>query len=76
MTADVDLSEAGERMFPGVKTLQSQAEQLEQEIRGEAREPDGCVTLDFLPSIGLGTARVVRLGRLARTGANAQSAHS
>ncbi|MFM2348100.1 MAG: hypothetical protein RL654_2853 [Pseudomonadota bacterium] len=47
----VELSEVGERLFPRVKTLLSDAEQLEKEIRGEAREPAGRVTLGFLPSI-------------------------
>jgi len=41
----------GERLFPRVKALLSDAEQLEGEIRGEAREPTGRVTLGFLPSI-------------------------
>lgn len=47
----VELSEVGERLFPRVKTLLSDAEQLEQEIRGQAREPMGRVTVGFLPSI-------------------------
>jgi len=47
----VELSEVGERLFTRVKTLLSDAEQLEAEIRGEAREPAGRVTLGFLPSI-------------------------
>lgn len=47
----VELSEVGERLFPRVKALLSDAEQLEREIRGEAREPAGRVTLGFLPSI-------------------------
>jgi DNA-binding transcriptional LysR family regulator len=45
------LSEVGERLFPRVKALLSDAEQLDKEIRGEAREPAGRVTLGFLPSI-------------------------
>jgi DNA-binding transcriptional LysR family regulator len=47
----VELSEVGARLFPRVKALLSDAEQLEKEIRGEAREPVGRVTLGFLPSI-------------------------
>jgi DNA-binding transcriptional LysR family regulator len=47
----VELSEVGARLFPRVKALLQDAEQLEQEIRGEAREPVGRVTLGFLPSI-------------------------
>ena len=47
----VELSEVGERLFPRVKALLFDAEQLEQEIHGEAREPAGRVTLGFLPSI-------------------------
>jgi len=47
----VELSEVGERLFPRVRALLSDAEQLEKEIRGEAREPVGRVTLGFLPSI-------------------------
>lgn len=47
----VELSEVGERLFPRVKALLADAEQLEQEIRGQAREPVGRVTLGFLPSI-------------------------
>ena len=47
----VELSEVGTRLFPRVKALLSDAEQLEKEIRGEAREPVGRVTLGFLPSI-------------------------
>lgn len=47
----VELSEVGERLFPRVKALLSDAEHLEKEIRGEAREPVGRVTLGFLPSI-------------------------
>lgn len=47
----VELSEVGMRLFPRVKALLSDAELLEQEILGEAREPAGRVTLGFLPSI-------------------------
>lgn len=49
----VELSEVGATLFPQVKTLLADAERLEQEIRGEAREPSGRVTLGVLPSIGL-----------------------
>lgn len=48
----VELSEVGQRIFPQVKTLLEDAERLEQEILGEAREPAGRVTLGILPSIG------------------------
>jgi LysR family nitrogen assimilation transcriptional regulator len=37
----VQLSEVGQRLFPHVKALLCDAEQLELEIRGEAREPTG-----------------------------------
>ncbi len=47
----VELSEVGERLFPQVKALLTDAQQLENEIRGEAREPTGRVTLGSLPSI-------------------------
>ncbi len=47
----VELSEVGQRLFPQVKTLLADAQRLEGEIRGEAREPTGRVTLGFLPSI-------------------------
>lgn len=47
----VTLSDVGQRIFPHVKNLLSDAEQLEVEIRGEAREPAGRVTLGSLPSI-------------------------
>jgi LysR family transcriptional regulator, nitrogen assimilation regulatory protein len=47
----VELSEVGQRLFNKVKALLSNAEELEREIRGEAREPTGRVTLGFLPSI-------------------------
>jgi len=49
----VELSETGARLFPQVKALLSDAERLENEIRGEAREPSGRVTLGLLPSIAL-----------------------
>lgn len=49
----VELSETGSRLFPQVKALLADAERLEQEIRGEAREPAGRVTVGLLPSIGL-----------------------
>src|SRR4051794_38959206 len=48
----VELSEVGARLFPQVKALLSDAQHLENEIRGEAREPTGRVTLGVLPSIG------------------------
>lgn len=47
----VTLSDVGERIFPLVKSLLSDAEQLELEIHGEAREPTGRVTIGSLPSI-------------------------
>jgi LysR family nitrogen assimilation transcriptional regulator len=47
----VELSEVGQRLFPQVKALLSDAQRLEGEILGEAREPTGRVTLGFLPSI-------------------------
>lgn len=47
----VTLSDVGERIFPHVKNLLADAEQLEVEIRGEAREPAGRVTVGSLPSI-------------------------
>lgn len=49
----VELSEIGAKLFPQVKALLADAERLENEIRGEAREPTGRVTLGLLPSIGL-----------------------
>ena len=49
----VELSDTGSRLFPQVKALLAEAERLETEIRGEAREPIGRVTLGLLPSIGL-----------------------
>ena len=48
----VELSEFGQRLFPRVKELLANAQDLEQQIRGEAREPTGRVTLGVLPSIG------------------------
>jgi LysR family nitrogen assimilation transcriptional regulator len=47
----VELSEVGQRLFPRVKELLSNAQDLENDIRGEAREPMGRVTLGLLPSI-------------------------
>ena len=47
----VELSEMGEQLFPQVKALLSDAQRLEDRIRGEAREPAGRVTLGCLPSI-------------------------
>lgn len=49
----VELSDIGTRLFPLVKSLLADAEQLEREIRGEARDPIGTVRLAVLPSIGL-----------------------
>lgn len=49
----VELSDVGERLFPRVKALLADAQALEQEIRGESREPSGRVTVGILPSIGL-----------------------
>ncbi len=48
----VELTEVGARLFPRVKALLSDAERLEEEIRGEAHEPTGRVTVGCLPSIG------------------------
>lgn len=48
----VELSELGQRIFPLVKSLLSDAEQLEHEIQGESHEPAGRVTVGTLPSIG------------------------
>ncbi len=48
----VELSELGQRIFPLVKSLLADAEQLEREIQGEAHEPAGRVTVGILPSIG------------------------
>ncbi|HSV53088.1 MAG TPA: LysR substrate-binding domain-containing protein [Burkholderiaceae bacterium] len=47
----VALTDIGQRVFPHVKALLTDAEQLELEIRGEAREPTGRVTIGSLPSI-------------------------
>ncbi len=47
----VELSEVGALLFPRVMQLLADAEALEEEIRGEAREPGGQVTLGLLPSI-------------------------
>lgn len=47
----VALSDVGQRIFPQVRALLADAEQLEVEIRGEAREPAGRVTVGSLPSI-------------------------
>jgi len=47
----VALSDVGQRIFPHVKALLADAEQLENEIRGEARELVGRVTIGALPSI-------------------------
>jgi LysR family nitrogen assimilation transcriptional regulator len=47
----VELSEIGARLFPQVMALLADAEQLESEIRGEAREPAGRVVIGSLPSI-------------------------
>jgi DNA-binding transcriptional LysR family regulator len=48
----VELSEAGERLFPQVKALLESAQALERGIRADLREPVGTVTLGSLPSIG------------------------
>lgn len=47
----VSLSDVGERILPLVQELLSDAEQLELEIRGTARDPVGRVTIGSLPSI-------------------------
>lgn len=47
----VELSELGRRIFPQVKALLTDAEQLEAEIRGQARDPSGRVIVGSLPSI-------------------------
>ncbi len=49
----VTLSDVGLRILPQVKALLADAEHLEQEIRGEAREPSGPVVLGSLPSIAI-----------------------
>lgn len=48
----VELSELGRRIFPQVKVLLTDAEHLEEEIRGQALEPSGRVIVGSLPSIG------------------------
>lgn len=48
----VALSDVGERILPQVRALLADAEQLEREIRGEARELSGRVTIGSLPSVG------------------------
>src|SRR6476619_2974205 len=48
----VALSDVGQRIFPQVRALLADAERLEADIRGEAREPAGRVTLGSLPSLG------------------------
>lgn len=50
----VELSEVGQRIYPQVKALLGSAQQLESDIRGEARDPAGRVTLGLLPSLGPG----------------------
>ncbi len=47
----VTLSEMGQRIFPRVKDLVADADQLLSDIRGEARQPAGRVILGALPSI-------------------------
>ena len=47
----VELSEVGTRIFPNVKRLLSDAEQLESEIMSESRVPTGQVTIALIPSI-------------------------
>lgn len=47
----VTLSDVGQRILPQVRALLGNAEGLELEIRGEAREPAGQVVLGSLPSI-------------------------
>ena len=48
----VELSDVGQRIFPQVRALLAEAEQLEREIREQARDASGRVTLGTLPSIG------------------------
>lgn len=55
----VELSEAGERLFPQVKALLEDAQSLEHEIRADLHEPVGSVTVATLPSIG-----TILIGRL------------
>ena len=52
----VELSEMGAHLFPQVKALLTDAQQLEDKIRGQAREPTGRVTLGCLPSIATAAA--------------------
>ncbi len=47
----VEPSDVGLRLLPHVRTLLASAEQLEQEIGGEAQQPAGRVVLGSLPSI-------------------------
>ena len=47
----VALSDFGQRVLPHVKALLGEAEQLEAEIHGQAKEPAGRVVLGSLPSI-------------------------
>jgi LysR family transcriptional regulator, nitrogen assimilation regulatory protein len=61
----VTLTDVGERIFPHVKALLADAEQLETEIRGEALEPAGRVTIGALPSIT--NPMVARLFKQLRT---------
>lgn len=55
----VELSEAGERLFPQVKELLERAQSLEHDIRADLHEPVGSVTVASLPSIG-----TILIGRL------------
>lgn len=48
----VEMSDMGKRIFPLVKALLEDAEKLEHDIRSEAHEPAGRVTVGMLPSIG------------------------
>lgn len=48
----VELSDVGERIVEQVRALLTDAQLLELEIRGEAREPAGRVRVGLLPSIG------------------------
>ncbi len=47
----VELSEVGQRLMPHVRSLLANASRLEEEVRGEAVDPSGRVTLGSLPSI-------------------------
>lgn len=49
----MELSETGALLFPQVRSLLSDAQRLENDIRGAASEPSGRVTLGSLPSIGM-----------------------